>query len=78
MEMKIEAPAGYEGRAYYDDGSRVWKAAFRKLGATWWTLAYLDAGHAQNTEERTRELAEHAIRHAIEHQKDEREWRERR
>ena len=70
MQKKIAAPEGYEGQVYFDVDSQIHKPAFRKIGATWWTLAYRDAGHAHLHEDEVTRRAEDAIRHAIAHRKD--------
>jgi hypothetical protein len=43
--IPVDAPEGYEGLRCWDDGTREWKASYREVGATWWTVAGL-CGHA--------------------------------
>lgn len=62
---KIQAPEGYEGCVFWDDGAREYKAAFRLIGASWWTNCYHPAGHQYLTANERKNRAEAAILHAI-------------
>ena len=62
----VKAPPGFEGCCYFNDGSRSYDVAVRRVGETWWKVCFLGAGHVHLTAEERRARAEGAIVDMIE------------
>lgn len=60
----INAPEGYEGCVFYNDGAKSWQSAFRRVGETWWTNSAL-VGHAHLIEAEVTARAEASIKNQI-------------
>lgn len=65
MIITIEAPEGFEAGRWYDDGTREWRACFRRLGDTWWTVALYPVGHAHLTDDELDRRAADAVHRDI-------------
>jgi hypothetical protein len=63
--IPIKAPEGFEAVRCYQDATREWRVQFRAIGDTWWTNAYLDAGHAWLPAEELDARAEASVIHAL-------------
>ncbi len=65
MNEPVNAPNGFEGCMWFDDGIREHRVAFRRAGDTWWTNCYLTAGHVHLVADERMRRAEQAITHAL-------------
>jgi hypothetical protein len=61
----VEAPDGFEGCMFFDDGCREYKVSLRRVGDTWWKNVGF-AGHAYLTEDERQSRAKVVIARALE------------